>query len=133
MPYLGASVRQSPDNPPPLVIITTNEERELPAAFLRRCLVLPLGLPKDDDKLLNFLCGRGAVHFPQATEAVRRKAAELLLKDRKMEQSLPPPGQAEYLDLLRAVCRLAPDETERMSLLDKIGGFVLQKAPASGR
>jgi MoxR-like ATPase len=29
------------------VIITTNEERELPAAFLRRCLVLQYELPDD--------------------------------------------------------------------------------------
>jgi MoxR-like ATPase len=30
--------------PTPLVVITTNEERELPAAFVRRCLVLNLQL-----------------------------------------------------------------------------------------
>jgi MoxR-like ATPase len=30
--------------PTPLVVITTNEERELPAAFIRRCLVLNLQL-----------------------------------------------------------------------------------------
>ena len=34
-PYLGGSVRQSSDSPV-LVVITTNEERELPAAFLRQ-------------------------------------------------------------------------------------------------
>ena len=32
---------------PPLVIITTNEERVLPNAFVRRCLVLRLKLPDD--------------------------------------------------------------------------------------
>ena len=133
VPYLGASVRQSPDNPPPLVIITTNEERELPAAFLRRCLVLPLSLPEDDGELLDFLCKRGEVHFGmRCTDAVRRKAGELLLKDRKDAgvQGLPAPGQAEYLDLLRAVCRLAADAQEQQDLLDKISQFVFKKAPA---
>lgn len=131
VPYLGQSVRQSPNNPPPLVIITTNEERELPAAFLRRCLVLPLTLPQDDATLLDFLCERGQVHFPASTEAVRRKAGELLLEDRKAAsaQGLPAPGQAEYLDLLRAVCRLSQDEQEQLNLLEKISGFVLRKAP----
>ncbi len=130
VPYLGESVRQSQDNPPPLVIITTNEERELPAAFLRRCLVLPLPLP-EGDALLDFLCARGKVHFPASAEAVRRQAGELLLKDRKdaSAQGLPAPGQAEYLDLLRAVCKLSPDEKKQLVLLEKISRFVLQKAP----
>lgn len=133
--YLGASVRQSQDNPPPLVIVTTNEERELPAAFLRRCLVLPLSLPEADDALLDFLCRRGAVHFEKSTEAVRRKAGELLLEDRKAAnaQGLPAPGQAEYLDLLRAVCKLGHDEGEQIGWLTKIGEFVLKKAPALPR
>ncbi|MDS4059876.1 MAG: AAA family ATPase [Candidatus Contendobacter sp.] len=133
--YLGASVRQSQDNPPPLVIVTTNEERELPAAFLRRCLVLPLSLPEADDALLDFLCQRGAVHFEKSTEAVRRKAGELLLEDRKAAnaQGLPAPGQAEYLDLLRAVCKLASDERGQIDLLGKINQFVLKKAPALPR
>jgi len=141
VPYLGASVRQSQDCPPPLVIITTNEERELPAAFLRRCLVLPLSLPEADDALLDFLCQRGAAHFdgsegrPYCADAVRRKAGELLLEDRKAAnaQGLPPPGQAEYLDLLRAVCRLGAAESEQMDWLAKIGEFVLKKAPALPR
>src|SRR5262249_39794880 len=47
----------------PLVIITTNEERALPDAFLRRCLVLRLGLPDDEDKLQAELQSRGKAHF----------------------------------------------------------------------
>jgi MoxR-like ATPase len=135
VPYLGASVRQSQDSPP-LVIITTNEERELPAAFLRRCLVLQLSLPEADSELLDFLCGRGEVHFgARCTDAVRRKAGELLLEDRKVAsaQGLPAPGQAEYLDLLRAVCKLGHDEKEQIGWLAKIGEFVLKKAPALPR
>ena len=30
---------------PPLVVVTTNEERELPRAFLRRCVILALEAP----------------------------------------------------------------------------------------
>jgi MoxR-like ATPase len=136
VPYLGEAVRQSPANPPPLVIITTNEERELPAAFLRRCLVLELNLPKDDDALLAFLGERGEVHFGSScTGKVRQQAGQLLLEDRKaaLAQGLPAPGQAEYLDLLRAVSRLTSDEDQQLDLLKKIGGFVLKKAPSSVR
>ena len=130
VPYLNKSVRQTGDRPP-LVIITTNEERELPAAFLRRCLVLHLPLPKEDAALLSFLCDRGKVHFGERCgEAVRRKAGELLLKDRReaVAQGLPPPGQAEYLDLLRAVKQLADEEQAQLKLLEQINEFALKKS-----
>ncbi|MCI5131732.1 MAG: hypothetical protein D3904_09445, partial [Candidatus Electrothrix sp. EH2] len=42
MPMLDESVGMAPGLKRPLVIITTNEEEELPAAFVRRCLVLQL-------------------------------------------------------------------------------------------
>lgn len=133
VPYGQTSVRQSADSPAPLVIITTNEERELPAAFLRRCLVLHLSLPEAEADLLALLCRRGVVHFrDQCSEAVRQHAAHLLLRDRKhaSDQGLPPPGQAEYLDLLRAVCTMAPaDEPAQLVLLERLGAFVLQKSP----
>ena len=63
---------------PPLVAITTNEERVLPNAFLRRCLVLELRLPGDDPGLIEHLIERAAVHFPARAEdskALFRKAA----------------------------------------------------------
>lgn len=140
VPYLGGSVRRESAVPPPLVVITTNEERELPAAFLRRCLVLPLALPED---VAGFLCGRGEAHFPEdhrdenqrSTKAVREAAAKLLIEDRQsaLDQGWPPPGQAEYLDLLRAVCAMKPeDEAEQLGLLDTLRRFVLRKAPGQG-
>jgi len=134
VPYTGASVRQSSQNPPPLVIMTTNEERELPDAFLRRCLVLHLSLPETDDALVQFLCQRGAAHFPQGcSEAVRLRAARQLVEDRNaaLDQGLPPPGQAEYLDILRALSNMAQDEAEQLELLDAIRDFVLKKSPPS--
>lgn len=131
VPYLRDSVRHhATQTPPPLVILTTNEDRELPAAFVRRCLVLHLQLPAGDDALMDFLCQRGAVHFPRrCSEAVRRRAAELLLHDRKAAQAqgLPPPGQAEYLDVLRAVSGMERGEKAQLVLLDRISPFVLHK------
>ncbi|MBF0424062.1 MAG: MoxR family ATPase, partial [Magnetococcales bacterium] len=67
----------------PLVIITTNEERSLPEAFLRRCMVLFLNLPAETGPLIDFLMTRGRAHFPQLTEPVWRKAAEMLAADRR--------------------------------------------------
>lgn len=134
VPYLRDSVRQTAASPPPLVVLTTNEERELPAAFVRRCLVLPMQLPKDDQELMDFLCQRGVVHFQrQCSTKVYQRASALLLQDRKaaMAQGLPVPGQAEYLDLLRAVTTMQKGEKAQLALLDEISSFVLQKASAA--
>lgn len=130
-PYLGASVRRAAETPAPLVVITTNEERELPTAFVRRCLVLPLSLPEQPDALLALLQRRGEVHFGQrcSTEVCRR-AAELLLEDRQSAQDFgqAKPGQAEYLDLLRALTAMAPqDEAEQLRLLEILRRFVYRK------
>jgi len=132
LPYLGGSVRKQTDIPPPLVIITTNEERELPAAFVRRCLVLPLNLPENKAELTDFLCRRGAVHFgKQCSEEVRMHAADMLVEDRwNVEPGQPRPGQAEYLDLLRAVIGMAEKETEQLELLTALRRFVYRKAAA---
>ncbi len=131
VPYRGVPVRQSSAFPAPLVIITTNEERELPAAFVRRCLVLPLSLP-EGEALGEWLNVRGGAHFPHCAVRVRRQAAALLLEDRKsaQEQGMPPPGQAEYLDLLRAVCSMTDDAAEQERLLADISKFMLKKSPA---
>ena len=137
VPYLEHSVRQQPHTPLPLVIITTNEERELPAAFLRRCLVLQLSLPDDDQELMKLLIERGTMHFGAEDQphpcnsSVCKAAAEQLCQDRRRARELhqPPPGQAEYLDLLRAVCGLAQDNDQRLHLLERVQHYVLKKQP----
>jgi MoxR-like ATPase len=135
LPFSGMSVRQSADVPSPLIVITTNEERELPAAFLRRCLVLPLDIPADSESTLSdFLCRRGEVHFPdRCSERVRRRAAELLWEDRQtaIVNGEPKPGQAEYLDLLRAICTLAEEDEQQWALLETLRRFVYRKSAKS--
>lgn len=147
---------------PPLVIITTNEERELPPAFLRRCLVLDLKLDDKDelhewwqsqddketypetaienfdaDKGLAYWLGqeRAEVHYPGVfSDAVKQRVAEYLIEDRlAAEHERTKPGQAEYLDLLRALqemtidCAESEREAEHLRLLDKLRPFTLAK------
>jgi MoxR-like ATPase len=131
VPWIEKTIGQNPDIPTPLVIITTNEERELPAAFVRRCLVLNLRLP---EKLLDWLCERGHIHFPDANECTDRvldKAAQQLIKDREQaqQQGVTPPGQAEYIDLLKAITTLAKDEQKQLELLERLSHFALKKYP----
>ena len=118
---------------PPLVIITTNEERELPAAFVRRCLVLNLSLPDDDNEFMALMVARGGLHFgKQCSEKIREMAAQQLLADRKQARDkgvVTLPGQAEYLDMLRALAVLGENEEKQEAMLNKIAKFALRKYP----
>ena len=120
---------------PPLVIITTNEERPLPDAFLRRCLVLHLALPTDSDELVAWLVQRGEKHVRDAEPAVLEHAAKLLVEDRAGVRSAGrnPPGQAEYLDLVHAAVGLDSGEAKRIALLDDLRDFAFWKHEPRGR
>ncbi len=118
----------------PLIIITSNDERVLPDAFIRRCLVLYLALPSDSAALIAYLKERGRAHFRDKTnDDVLQRAADLLVKDRTfaVENQLRPfPGQAEYLDLLRAVIELAPKDVKKQEvLLKEVAPYTLKKHP----
>jgi MoxR-like ATPase len=123
--------------PAPLVIVTTNEERELPAAFLRRCVVLNLDVDDAGDYAA-WLVDRGRAHYgaieapsPVARSAilgddVLGQAAAQLVVDRVAVQQagLSPPGLAEYLDLLEALHALAPGhQDEQIRWLDRLSGY----------
>jgi len=122
---------------PTLVMVTTNEERALPDAFLRRCLVLHLDFPDvaaERQDFIDALVARGRMHFVnRANERLLVEAAEQLAGDRQTAQQahwLPLPGQAEYLDLVRAVLELAGgDWADQESVLAKIKRFLLEKHP----
>ncbi len=117
----------------PLVVITTNEERALPDAFVRRCLVLHLRLPTDPARLAECMIGRGRAHFGRRISAkVLQRAADLLIADRETAREnhwLPLPGQAEYLDLVRAVTTRERKAKAQEALLDAVAEFVLKKHP----
>lgn len=106
-----------------LVIVTTNEERELPQAFVRRCFVHTLKMGGDADWFIQ----RGKLHFgDDIDERVYAKAAGMLLDDRHNNpHGLYPPGLAEYIDLLRVVVRV-PKAGQYPRLLD-IAAYALEK------
>ena len=125
----GRVVSCGKDVPPPLVIVTTNDERELPPAFLRRCLVLTLKLPTDEGELLAFLEARGRLHFAALHgkhPGALAEAARMLIDDRRAarDKGVYVPGLAEYLDLLRVIHRIGEDPAE---LLQRLRAFVFDK------
>jgi MoxR-like ATPase len=138
VPQVKQAVSRDSEQPGPLVVVTTNEERELPSPFLRRCWVLHLTLEKDKEKLKEFLMGRGYVHFAAYYKAmadykrVLEEAADLLISDRSAatERGLHKPGQAEYLDLCRAVFEIAVQQAKpALEVLGSVAKFALRKNP----
>lgn len=94
----------------PLIVITTNEERELPAAFVRRCVVLNLNPPEDELRFMDWLRKRGQSHtrLADVDKGVAQAAAKQVLDDRKaaVKAGYPKVGLAEYIDLLAALQEL---------------------------
>jgi MoxR-like ATPase len=126
----------------PLVILTTNEERALPHAFLRRCLVLKLDLfAEGEDEVLgktskDRLMKLGEAHFKGLNALILEKAADLLIKDRnkrKAKHLHPLPGVAEYLDLLRVVYTRTEDPKEQEKMLTEVSAYVVCKASGNNQ
>ena len=114
---------------PPLVVITSNDTRQLPSAFLRRCVLLDLVLPTGE-KLVQHLTLIGKVHFPKLSATVREHAARQTVSDRANGTELVRSGQAEYLDLLRTLGTLTEKESEQIAWLGKLSRYFLKSANA---
>lgn len=123
-PFAGAARVACTEATRPLVVITTNEERELPAPFLRRCLVLTLELPKDPALLKAELMRLALRHERQhqldrqqgagarIAEAEIGHAADVFMAARAeaLRKGDYLPGTAEFLDLVRALATLFPGQ-----------------------
>ncbi|MEE9412622.1 MAG: MoxR family ATPase [Methylococcales bacterium] len=137
VPWVDHPIGINMKTPNPLVIITTNEDRQLPGAFLRRCLVLELSLPEQEIEQRQELIKRAAAHFDWDEAAidhkreVLNKVAKQLYEDRQLADRLgvTPPGQAEFLDILHVLSKLADNNAGQLKLLDKIADFALKKFP----
>ena len=119
VPPLGLAVR-SERHPPPLVVLTSNDTRQLPAALLRRCVVLRMPLPDD---LRGHFVDRGETHFPDLDPSVLGAAAEQVLADRAACAATARTGLAEYLDLLRALRAVAADAEGQLAWLDRLAVY----------
>ena len=109
----GTVVRQETpaggDGPDYLVVITTNEERELPQAFLRRCVVAVL--PTPDPPILTTIARQHLDHHVGRgqgdADLIKALTGELgVARSEARKLGIRPPGTAEFLDALRACWNL---------------------------
>jgi MoxR-like ATPase len=91
----------------PLVLLTSNNTRELTEALKRRCLYLWLDYP-DVERELEIV----RLHAPDVDEQVARKLVEVIHMVRGLDLKKPP-SIAESIDWARALVLLGADDIDR--------------------
>ncbi len=93
----------------PLIVITSNNEKELPDAFLRRCFFHYIRFP-DRDTMQRIV----AVHFPQLKQELLREALEVFFELRDVPGLKKKPSTSELIDWLKLLlAEDIPHETLR--------------------
>ncbi len=80
----------------PIIIITSNNEKELPDAFLRRCFFHYIKFP-DKNTMEKII----AVHFPELKKNLLREALEAFYKVRDTPGLKKKPSTSELLDWIK--------------------------------
>jgi MoxR-like ATPase len=88
----------------PIVVITSNNEKELPDAFLRRCFFHYIRFP-DRDTMERIV----AVHFPRIQHDLVREALNVFYEIREVPGLKKKPSTSELLDWLKLL--MADDMT----------------------
>ncbi len=80
----------------PIVFITSNNEKELPDAFLRRCFFHYIRFPEKEtmEKIVD-------VHFPKLKKNLLREALEVFFEIREVPGLKKKPSTSELLDWLK--------------------------------
>ena len=80
----------------PIVVITSNNEKELPDAFLRRCFFHYIRFP-DDETMTRIV----DVHFPDSEAELLAEALDAFFRVREMPGLKKKPSTSELLDWLK--------------------------------
>ena len=109
----------------PIIIITSNNEKELPDAFLRRCFFHYIRFPEAD--VLKQIV---AVHFPAIKPALLAEALTQFYAIRETPGLKKKPSTSEVLDWLKLLLAedLGPEDLKRdpAHLLPKLHGALLK-------
>ncbi len=98
----------------PIIIITSNNEKELPDAFLRRCFFHFITFP-DRDTMRQII----EVHYPGITQSLVQQALEVFFEIREMPGLKKKPSTSELIDWLKL---LMADDIPEEVLKNRDGG-----------
>jgi MoxR-like ATPase len=110
----------------PIVFITSNNEKELPDAFLRRCFFHYIRFP-DKETMQKIV----EVHFPRLKKSLLREAMEVFFEVREVPGLKKKPSTSELLDWLKLL--LAEDippealrSNDRKTIIPPLHGALLK-------
>ena len=109
----------------PIVIITSNNEKELPEAFLRRCFFHYIQFP-DIDTLKSII----DVHFPKIKKSLLDSALKLFFEIREIPGLKKKPSTSEALDWIKLLLLEDLDASDlkksSRNLLPKLHGALIK-------
>ena len=103
----------------PIVVLTSNNSRELTEALKRRCLYLWLDYPTVERELEIV-----RLHSPDLPEALGRRLVEVIHQVRQLDLKKPP-SIAESIDWARALILLGADDIDQ-SMLEKTMNIIVK-------
>jgi MoxR-like ATPase len=110
----------------PIVMITSNNEKELPDAFLRRCFFHYIKFP--DRETMNRIIG---VHFPDIKQRLVQEALRIFFEVREVPGLKKKPSTSELLDWLKLLLNedITPEmlrERDPRKLIPPLHGALLK-------
>src|ERR1700757_2732128 len=110
----------------PIVFITSNNEKELPDAFLRRCFFHYIRFP--DKETMERIVG---VHFPALKKSLLREALEVFFEVREVPGLKKKPSTSELLDWLKLLLAedISPEalrSKDRKTIIPPLHGALLK-------
>ena len=105
----------------PIVVITSNAEKELPDAFLRRCIFHYIAFP--DQAMMREII---AAHYGDLEEQLLEQAVKAFYQLREMQNLVKKPSTSELLDWLQAL-RIGGIAPERIVEELPFAGVLLKK------
>jgi MoxR-like ATPase len=102
----------------PVVLLTSNNSRELTEALKRRCLYLWLDYPEREHELAIV-----RLHTPELDETVARKLVDIVHEVRELDLKKPP-SIAESIDWARALLLLGADDIDATTFRETMSVIV---------
>lgn len=96
--YINETKRTVKAKHRPIVIITSNAEKELPDAFLRRCIFHYIDFPNDE--LMEEIV---KVHYPDVEENLLKSAMSVFYNIRSLRDMRKKPSTSELIDWINAL------------------------------
>lgn len=111
----------------PIVIITSNSEKELPDAFLRRCVFHYIDFPEAGE-----MADIISVHFPNLPSEIMDGALEVFYGIREIRGLRKRPSTSELLDWIRVLLAsgLKPNKGDKLSATPFMGSLIKMQEDA---